>query len=312
MFRPIIVDNNLQELTQHGTTDFPMSMDEQIVAQEGCHQIYHWHYEIQIALVTQGTVIFRTPDGTVTLTKGQGLFINSGVLHEADCTDERDGVYICVNFSPSLIAADKDGVIYRDYVKPILHSTDLQTIVLSQDSWHKDVLNLLHQMSRCNEDRVYGYELQLHTFLCQIWHLILVHHRHLAARTATISFADSQRIRTLEEFIHQNYTDPITLIDIANAGHISRGECCRVFQRTNKISPITYLKNYRISQSLKLLTCTHLSIAEIAYQVGFQSSSYYTACFRKEQNCTPIEYRLQHSIASTQAGDVTAIHTNKE
>lgn len=61
IYRPIIVDETLQELTIHGTDEFPISMDEQIVNDVQCNAIDHWHYEIQICLVKQGTVMFRTP-----------------------------------------------------------------------------------------------------------------------------------------------------------------------------------------------------------------------------------------------------------
>ena len=50
-FRPIVVDDSQQELTQHGTDEFPMSMDKQLVSHEGCSLIPHWHYEVQIVLV---------------------------------------------------------------------------------------------------------------------------------------------------------------------------------------------------------------------------------------------------------------------
>ena len=71
--RPILVDDTLRELTQHGTPDFPLSMDRQVVA-DPCHGgVRHWHPEVQIALVTQGEVVFRTEDGDFRLRAGQGF-----------------------------------------------------------------------------------------------------------------------------------------------------------------------------------------------------------------------------------------------
>lgn len=60
------------------------------------------------------------------------------------------------------------------------------------------------------------------------------------------------------------------------------------------MSPITYLTKYRIAQSIKLLTCTELTITQIAQQTGFNTSSYYTECFKKEMGITPLKYRKQH------------------
>ena len=100
----------------------------------------------------------------------------------------------------------------------------------------------------------------------------------------------------------------ITLNAIAEAAHISRGECCRVFQRTDRISPFAYLRSYRIHQAEKLLLYTSLSVSEIAFQTGFESSSYFIACFKKELHCTPLEYRqnrYETSFAPTEQKEVS-------
>lgn len=297
-FRPITVDNTLQELTQHGTAEFPMSMDEQRLAEVGCRAIRHWHYEVQIALMTQGSARFETPAGNCVLHAGEGVFLNSGVLHEAIPVDGEDGVYICVNFKPDFLYSSAGDLIARDYVTPVLENPELQMVPLRTEPWQKDILVLLRDMAKVNEERQYGFELELKILLCRIWHTLLIHNRCGTEKTADISFAERQRIQQLKQFIHQHYMEHILLEHIAQAGHVSRGECCRVFRRSDQISPMQYLRNYRISQSVKLLACTDLSITEIAAQTGFESSSYFTACFKKGMQCTPFEYRAAHTATT--------------
>ena len=45
---------------------------------------------------------------------------------------------------------------------------------------------------------------------------------------------------------------------------------------------------------MKLLSRTALSISEIARQVGFGTSSYFTELFRREMGCAPLEYRKRY------------------
>ena len=293
-FRPIIVDNQQQELTQHGTVDFPISMDRQLVADDGCKLIPHWHYEIQISLITNGSVCFRTPVGDTFLSKGEGIFINSAVLHEVIPTAEEASIYECVNFHPNLIYGSAENMIRRDYVDPVLFSRDLPVVILRDLPWQQEICRLLEELSAINESKIYGYEVLMKSLLCKIWFLIIANNRPIIEKQSSITFNDRQRLKLLQDFIQKNYMDRITLKDIAKAGHISRGECCRFFQRILKTSPITYLTNYRISQSIKLLTCTDLSICDIALQTGFSSSSYYAECFRQSMGLTPLQYRKQH------------------
>ncbi len=292
--RPILVDDTLRELTQHGTPDFPLSMDRQVVA-DPCHGgVRHWHPEVQIALVTQGEVVFRTEDGDFPLRAGQGFFVNSGVLHEALPTQAADGVYVCVNFLPSLLYGPGEGVVRRDYVDPVLYCQELSSFPLTDDPWQREICGLLEQMEQVEEQGAYGYEIQLTALLCRIWHLVVIHHREQIEHRSTVSFHDRQRIRSLQTFIHRRYMEHITLADIAAAGHISRGECCRVFQRVLRVSPIQYLTRFRLDQSVRLLTSTGLSVAEVADQTGFAASSYFIERFRQEFGCTPLEYRRRH------------------
>lgn len=291
--RPITVDESLQELTPHGTREFPVSMDRQVVTDPSHGSVRHWHQEIQIALVTEGEVLFKTGEGEFCLSAGQGFFVNSGVLHEAVPTERADGVYICVNFLPGLISGGADSVLLRDYVEPVLYCESLRSFPLTDQPWHWEVCDLLQKMGEAEELAAYGYEMKMTLLLQKIWYLIVTHNRETIEEQSAVPFSDRQRIRVLQTYIHKNYMERISLADIASAAHISRGECCRVFKRVQKLSPIQYLTRFRLEQSLKLLASTELSIHEIARQVGFGTSSYFTERFREELQCTPSEYRRQ-------------------
>ena len=292
--RPITVDDSLQELTQHGTRDFPVSMDRQVVSDEHHGGIRHWHEEIQIALVTEGEVLFRAEEQEIRLCAGQGFFVNSGVHHEAYPTERGDGVYICINFLPSLIYGQADSVVRRDYVDPVLYCDSLRSFPLLDQPWHQEICGLLRELGEVEDAAEYGYEIRMTILLRQIWHLIVVNNREKIEQKSNVSFSDRQRMRALQTYIHKHYMEQIALADIAAAGHISRGECCRVFKRVEKRSPVQYLTRFRLEQSLKLLSSTELSVQEIARQVGFGTGSYFTEKFREEMQCTPTEYRRKN------------------
>ena len=289
--RPITVDDSLQELTQHGTRDFPVSMDRQVVSDEHHGGIRHWHEEIQIALVTEGEVLFRAEEQEIRLCAGQGFFVNSGVHHEAYPTERGDGVYICVNFLPNVIFGQADSVVRRDYVDPVLYCDSLRSFPLLDQPWHQEICGLLRELGEVEDAAEYGYEIRMTILLRQIWHLIVVNNRDNIEQKSNVSFSDRQRMRALQTYIHKHYMEQIALADIAAAGHISRGECCRVFKRVEKSSPVQYLTRFRLEQSLKLLSSTELSVQEVARQVGFGTGSYFTEKFREEMQCTPTEYR---------------------
>lgn len=289
--RPILVDDSLRELTRHGTPDFPLSMDRQIVADPSHGGVRHWHPEVQIALVTEGEVLFRTDAGAFRLGPGEGFFVNSGVLHETIPSESENGVYICVNFLPSVLCGQRDSALYWDYVEPVLSCEALRSFPLREAFWQREICVLLRRLAETEESAAYGYELEMVALLERIWRLLVVHNREAIEHGSRVSFPDRQRVRAIQTYLHRHYMEHVTLADMAAAGHISQGECCRVCRRVLHMTPIQYLTRCRLDQSVLLLTRTDLTVAEIARQVGYATASYFTELFRREMGCPPLEYR---------------------
>lgn len=107
----------------------------------------------------------------------------------------------------------------------------------------------------------------------------------------------SQRMKQMLSWIHEHYAEKIKLEDIARAGQLSRSECCRYFKRYLKCTPVNYVIDYRIQKSLSLLQQEEYTITDVAYQVGFNSTSYFIKEFRSSIGMTPLAYKrstIQH------------------
>ena len=102
---------------------------------------------------------------------------------------------------------------------------------------------------------------------------------------------DNQRIKGMLDFIQKNYSNELTLKEIGEAVFIGERETLRCFARTIGISPIEYLKKYRVKVAANLLTTTDLPVTEICIQCGFNSPSYFSKSFQRVFNVTPREYR---------------------
>ena len=70
-------------------------------------------------------------------------------------------------------------------------------------------------------------------------------------------------------------------------------------QTLKKVRSITgksvnqYIRELRLSKAASLLKETDITIAEIAYKVGFSSQSYFNKVFRKRYGITPGDYKSQ-------------------
>lgn len=71
---------------------------------------------------------------------------------------------------------------------------------------------------------------------------------------------------------------------------ISRVHLYRKIKDITGLTPVDYLRNFRLAKAVELLGQHRHTISEIAYQTGFSSPAYFSKCFRDVFNMTPSEY----------------------
>lgn len=101
-------------------------------------------------------------------------------------------------------------------------------------------------------------------------------------------------VERAKDYIASSYSYPITVEDVADYTGISRSYLFRAFQAYQKQSPKEYLTEYRIRQACHLLRETGLSVASIAYSVGFEDNLYFSKAFKKKMQMSPSQYRKHH------------------
>jgi AraC-like DNA-binding protein len=102
-------------------------------------------------------------------------------------------------------------------------------------------------------------------------------------------------------FIHSFYAEPISRGDVAAHVGLSERHLTRCFHQEVGLTPITYLNRYRVKQARRLLDAGQKGITEIAGEVGFSSSSYFTRVFRDEMGISPREYLRNRSDGGNRA-----------
>ena len=113
----------------------------------------------------------------------------------------------------------------------------------------------------------------------------------IESNTSTKKLRDSQRMKNMLQYIDENYSENITINEIAGSVSLSVSECLRCFHSTIGTTPIQYLKAFRIKKAAELLTNTNMKIVDIGIICGFQDMSYFAKTFRNIYGCTPSKYR---------------------
>lgn len=110
------------------------------------------------------------------------------------------------------------------------------------------------------------------------------------SRLATkAGYNEAYAIGQIKDFLQENYTQNITLDDLAALTDLHRAYVIRAFRRATGIPPYTYLLQIRVERAKELLRAG-CPVAQAALEVGFADQSHLHRHFKHITSLTPGEY----------------------
>ena len=100
------------------------------------------------------------------------------------------------------------------------------------------------------------------------------------------------RLGECKRFLDENITDPeLRIRDLAKRCSMSEAWFRKEFEKYYGSPPLEYIKQKRLETAKLLLQTGIYSVTEIAFRSGFESSSYFSAEFRRTEGLSPREYK---------------------
>ena len=103
----------------------------------------------------------------------------------------------------------------------------------------------------------------------------------------------SNNHKTIEralEYINNNLSAELTLERLASEANFNTIYFHKLFKASTGKTLHEYVEDQRIRKSINLLISTNMTLAQIAYECGFSSQSYFSYAFKKKKGSTPREY----------------------
>ena len=93
--------------------------------------------------------------------------------------------------------------------------------------------------------------------------------------------------------MESNIEIPLSLPAIADQCSLSLRQIERLFHKYRDVTPSQYYLSLRLLHAKQLLLNTNNSVIDISIATGFETQSYFTACYRKHFGSSPRNHRLQ-------------------
>lgn len=257
----------------------------------------HNHEFCEIVIITGGTGLHVTGKQSWAISSGDAFVISAKRSHTYE--DMEDLSLVNILFQPEKLSWEKQELgdlpgyhvlftlepawrVNHEFESRLrLSSHDLAKVVLLVDHLEEEL-----------QERAPGFRCMATTLFAQI-----TCHLSRCYELSASSCTDSQSLLRIAEaisYLETHYAEPIHLEDLAEIAHMPKRSLLRAFKKALGLSPIAYLIRVRISRAVELLRGNEkMSITDIAFELNYEDSSYFTRQFQEIMGMTPRDYRAQ-------------------
>jgi AraC family transcriptional regulator len=174
-------------------------------------------------------------------------------------------------------------------------SIELETVVHRQDPI---LLGIAHAFKRALVAEQTTYDIEASSLAHRVARRSLVTYCSIELPDATLpgSKLSESAIRTVCEHIEEHLCAQITLEDLAALVYLSPFHFARCFKASMGLAPHQYLIARRMELAKRLVLTTTLSVAEIAWSIGYANISHFRRLFTMHIGVTPGAIRRAAAI----------------
>ncbi len=124
----------------------------------------------------------------------------------------------------------------------------------------------------------------------RVLELIYLLSEHLAGQAFRERTSNRETIERAIAYIKENLTADLSLEALAARASFSPVHFHNCFKRSTGRTLRSFVEEERLARAVNLLIGTDMTLAEIAYECGFSSQSYFSYAFRRKMGMTPRAY----------------------
>ena len=237
-------------------------------------------------------------------------------LHYQVITAEngQSGWHILQHTLPDLVVSDvsmpvMDGLELCRRIRGNQHTAHLPVILLTARTTEADQLEALEKGATDFITKPFSFEVllsRIRNLIAQQATLKKSFREKIEANPSTIaiSSADEQFIQQALQVVEKHLSDPdFSVEDLSRALYMSRVSVYKKILSLTGKTPIEFIRSIRLKRAAQLLEKSQLTVAEVAYEVGFNNPKYFSRYFKTEYNVLPSAYGRQRAPESDTTND---------
>ncbi|MGT2906249.1 helix-turn-helix domain-containing protein [Streptococcus dentiloxodontae] len=273
----------------------PFKLDEIKVEQGRPDILFHWHPEMEVQYVYEGTARYHIDYDYFDSTAGDIYLIRPNGMHSVHPLGKEPHHTDTLLFHLDMLGQSTIDQTSLRYLQPLQNSNyKFVQRIQPGDEGYKDIKNSLMEIFKLIRNQGRHFELLLKSKLFDFLYLLYYHHKVERKLTDDL-YRKNERIRELIDYIHKHYAEVLSIDKLAELMGYSKTHFMTVFKQHTGTSCTEFIIQARLNAACEELQNTIKPILEIATDVGFNNLSNFNRQFKRYYNMTPSQYRKTHS-----------------
>lgn len=232
--------------------------------------------EFQLIYIETGKGIFENKYGKYDIQAGDFIILFPEEWHRYKPDKEVGWTEHYVGFDGK-IASDIIGKMPFRIEKPIIRAKLNTEIIYC----YNNILDILSQEQSANQ-LISGGE------LLKLLGLIIAQQDE---KIEKIEDTTIEIINKIKRDIHENIECDIDFKILSKRYNIGYSHFRKMFKKLTGVSPKQYLIHHKLLKAKEMLTATDKTVKEICYDLGFESTSYFSRIFKSKLGGTPLQIK---------------------
>lgn len=223
-------------------------------------------------------------------------------FHIIDAPNGKLGWDILQQTIPNLIVSDvnmpeMDGLELCRRIRQNQRLAHLPVILLTARASEEDQLEALDNGATDYITKPFNYEVllsRLRNIISQQVSLKKTFQQHIEAHPEEIAISSQDEIFLQQalQIVEKNISNPdFSVEELSRELHMSRVSAYKKLLSITGKTPLEFIRSIRLKRAAQLLGKSQLTIAEVAYEVGFNNPKYFAKYFKLEYGVLPSAYK---------------------
>jgi len=248
--------------------------------------LWHYHPEYELTYIVKGSGKRLVGDGYEDFSAGDLVLLPPMLPHTwiSEKSNSEKCQAVVIQFSQEFVERLLQFPEIKSIEKLFVRSTRGLQFTVGKKS---GLVSLLQQLPQCSE-------MMSLTLLLQALEGLSVAR---SAPIASLQFRpmkgneNQQRINKVFLYVQKEFRESITLKKAADIVHLSESAFCKYFKKASGKTFSDYTNEIRVAYACHLLLETDKPISAIAFESGFESTTYFNRVFLRKKKLRPGQFR---------------------